>query len=117
MGDMEENFGTTTSTRAVYDFALDMKVATPGMILSYARFLEERKYFEDSFKVFERGLKAFPWPHVNDVWLMYLRQFVSRYGGTKLERARDLFEQAVEKVPAKFARRLHLLYAKLEEEH
>ncbi|CAE7379573.1 fand [Symbiodinium sp. CCMP2456] len=35
----------------------------------------------------------------------------------ELERARDLFEQAVEKVPSKFARRLHMLYAKLEEEH
>merc|ERR1719401_2043417 len=34
-----------------------------------------------------------------------------------LERARDLFEQAVEKAPAKFAKRLHMLYARLEEEH
>jgi len=38
-------------------------------------------------------------------------------GGSKLERARDLFEQAVEKCPAKYAKELYLMYTKLEEEH
>mmetsp|Transcript_67839 Transcript_67839/g.220868 ORF Transcript_67839/g.220868 Transcript_67839/m.220868 type:complete len:982 (+) Transcript_67839:210-3155(+) len=115
--DVEESLGTTASTRASYDAALEMKVATPSLILSYAKFLEERQYFEDAFKVYERGIRVFNWPHVNDIWLTYLSRFVARYGGRKLERARDLFEQAIEKVPAKCARRLHMLYAKLEEEH
>jgi pre-mRNA-splicing factor SYF1 len=115
--DLEESLGTTESTRATYDAAIELKVSTPSLILSYARFLEDRKYFEDAFKVYERGIKVFNWPHVNDIWLTYLNRFVGRYGGRKLERARDLFEQAVEKVPAKYARRLHMLYAKLEEEH
>lgn len=115
--DLEESLGTTASTRAAYDATLEFKVATPALILSYARFLEDRKYFEDAFKIYERGIKVFAWPHVGDIWLTYLSKFVERYGGRKLERARDLFEQAVEKVPPKFARRLHMLYAKLEEEH
>mmetsp|Transcript_59329 Transcript_59329/g.138202 ORF Transcript_59329/g.138202 Transcript_59329/m.138202 type:complete len:886 (+) Transcript_59329:105-2762(+) len=115
--DIEESLGTTVSTRAAYDATLELKVATPSLILNYAKFLEERKYFEDAFKVYERGIKAFGWPHVNDIWLAYLSGFVKRYGGRKLERARDLFEQAIEKVPPKFARRLHMLYARLEEEH
>jgi len=115
--DLEESLGTTQSTRAAYDACLDMKVATPSLILSYAKFLEERKYFEDAFKVYERGIRVFKWPHVNDIWLTYLTRFVTRYGGRKLERARDLFEQAVENATPKFARRLHMLYAKLEEEH
>jgi len=115
--DLEESLGTTASTRAVYDTTVELKVTTPSLILSYARFLEERKYFEDAFKVYERGIKVFNWPHVNDIWLTYLARFVNRYGGRKLERARDLFEQAVEKAPAKFSRRLHMLYARLEEEH
>jgi len=115
--DLEESLGTSESTRATYDTAIDLKVATPTLILSYARFLEDRKYFEDAFKVYERGIKAFGWPHVNDVWLTYLNRFVARYGGRKLERARDLFEQALEKVPPKHARRLHMMYAKLEEDH
>lgn len=99
--DLEESLGTTASTRAAYDATLELKVASPALILSYARFLEDRKYFEDAFKIYERGIKVFSWPHVGDIWLTYLSKFVERYGGRKLERARDLFEQAVEKVPSK----------------
>jgi len=115
--DLEESLGSLESTRAAYDAAIDVKVATPSLILAYARLLEDRKYFEEAFKVYERGIKAFSWPHLNDIWLTYLSRFVERYGGRKLERARDLFEQAIEKVPPKFARRLYMLYAKLEEDH
>eukprot|EP00965_Chrysotila_dentata_P112863 3729115-Pleurochrysis_carterae.AAC.2 len=32
--------------------------------------------------------------YLAQIWLPYLTKFVARYGGTKLERARDLFEQA-----------------------
>jgi pre-mRNA-splicing factor SYF1 len=38
-------------------------------------------------------------------------------GGSKLERARDLFEQALEKCPPKSCKPIFLLYAQLEEEH
>merc|ERR1719440_1704952 len=40
--DLEESLGTTESTRATYDAAIDLKVATPTLILSYAHFLEDR---------------------------------------------------------------------------
>jgi len=30
---------------------------------------------------------------VKELWVAYLSKFVERYGGSKLERARDLFEQ------------------------
>ena len=46
---------------------------------------------------------------------MYLTKFVSRYRSTKLERARELFQQATAQVPPKYAKNLFLLYAKLEE--
>lgn len=59
---------------------------------------QEHKYFEDAFKVYERGVKIFKYPHVKDIWVTYLSKFVKRYGKTKLERARELFEHAVEKV-------------------
>ena len=35
----------------------------------------------------------FRWPHVREIWAAYLTKFVARYGGMKIERARDLFEQ------------------------
>ena len=62
--------------------------------------LQENKYFEESFQVYERGIALFKWPHVKDIWQAYLSQFVDRYKGTKLERARDLFKQALDKVCA-----------------
>lgn len=40
-----------------------------------------------------------------------------RYGGSKLERARDLFETALQDVPADKAKVLYLEYAALEEQH
>ncbi len=59
---------------------------------------QENKYWEDSFRVYEKGVAAFKYPHVKDIWQAYLAQFVQRYGGTKLERARDLFRQALNEV-------------------
>ena len=59
---------------------------------------QENKHWEDSFQVYERGVHIFKYPHVKDIWTAYLTKFVGRYGGKKLERARDLFEQALEKV-------------------
>ena len=51
------------------------------------------------------------------IWLVYLDKFVRRFQGSKLERARDLFEQALDGCPKADASPLFLLYAKLEEEH
>lgn len=44
------------------------------------------------------SLQAFKFPNVLPIWLEYLKKFVARYGDKKVERARDLFEQAIEKV-------------------
>lgn len=115
--DLEESLGTLESTRAVYERVLDLRIATPQIILNYAFFLEEQKYFEDAFKVYERGVKIFKYPHVKDIWVTYLSKFVKRYGRTKLERARELFEHAVEKTPADAVKPLYLQYAKLEEDY
>ncbi|KAI3995305.1 hypothetical protein MKX01_032107 [Papaver californicum] len=115
--DLEEGLGTLESTRAVYERILDLKIATPQIIINYASLLEEHRYFEDAFKVYERGVKIFKYPHVKDIWVTYLSKFVKRYGKSKLERARELFEHAVEMAPADNAKLLYLQYAKLEEEH
>ncbi len=39
------------STRAAYDRVIELKVATPQMILNYASFLEEHNHFELAFSV------------------------------------------------------------------
>jgi pre-mRNA-splicing factor SYF1 len=49
--DLEESLGTVESTKNVYDKILELKIANAQIIVNYAAFLEENKYFEDSFKV------------------------------------------------------------------
>ncbi|KAM3749612.1 hypothetical protein ACB098_05G199500 [Castanea mollissima] len=115
--DLEESLGTLESTRTVYERILDLRIATPQIILNYAFLLEEHKYFEDAFKVYERGVKIFKYPHVKDIWVTYLSKFVKRYGKAKLERARELFEHAVDMAPADAVKPLYLQYAKLEEDY
>lgn len=83
-----------------------------------------------------------PYPIAFEIWNAYLSKFIKRYvrshsllthvdwgsrltrhccpnhqGGEKLERARDLFEQALESCPPKFCKPIYLLYGKLEEDH
>lgn len=60
--------------------------------------VQDQKYFEDAFKVYERGVKIFKYPHVKDIWVTYLTKFVKRYGNSRLERCRELYEHAVEMV-------------------
>mmetsp|Transcript_16854 Transcript_16854/g.32896 ORF Transcript_16854/g.32896 Transcript_16854/m.32896 type:complete len:838 (+) Transcript_16854:31-2544(+) len=115
--DIEETLGTRETTKAVYEKMLDLKVATPIIVLNYAKYLEELKYFEDSFRVYEKGVALFSYPHVAPIWLAYLRQFITRYQGQKIERTRDLFEQAVADAPAKEGENLYLLYSKFEEDY
>jgi pre-mRNA-splicing factor SYF1 len=82
-------------------------------------------HFEEALKLMNRSTTPLP-RNVNfsspddvvyDMWNTYLTKFVTRYGGSKLERARDLFEQCLDGCPDKYAKTFFLLYAKLEEEH
>ncbi|KAF9483825.1 spliceosome complex protein [Pholiota conissans] len=115
--DLEESIGTVESTKAAYDKILELRIANAQIIVNYAAFLEENDYFEDSFKVYERGVELFTFPVSFEIWNIYLSKFTKRYGGTKLERARDLFEQALEKCSPKSCKPLFLMYAQLEEDY
>lgn len=115
--DIEESYGTFETTKAVYERMYELKIATPLTVLNYASYLEEHHRFEESFRAYERGLDMFPFPHALDIWVTYLSKFLKRYQATKLERARDLFEQAVENAPPESARLLYLMYAEFEEQH
>lgn len=109
--DLVESVSTIDETRAVYDRMFELKIATPQTVVNYANMLDENKYYEDSFKVFERGLDLFSYPVAFELWNLYLTKFMARYEGTKIERARDLFEQALRDCPPKFAKSIFLLYA------
>jgi pre-mRNA-splicing factor SYF1 len=115
--DLEESVGNMTSAKAVYDQMLSLKIANPQTILNYATFLEEQHYFEESFKVYQRGIDTFGYPIAFEIWNVYLPKFAARYGATKLERTRDLFEQALVQCPPKNAFALYVMYGKMEEQY
>jgi len=117
LADLHENFGSVESTKAVYEQIISLKVVTPQLLLNYAAYLEEHHFFEEAFRAYEKGISLFTYPHVEPIWLTYLRKFTGRFAGTKLERTRDLFEQAITAAPEEFVRKLYLLYAKYEEAH
>ena len=113
--DLEESLGDLTSAKKAYDAMIALRVATPQIVLNYAHLLKEHNYFEDCFQIYERGVNAFKFPYSRDIWLAYLATFVDRFKGTKLERARDLYEQVLTEAPAKEAKQFYLAYATLEE--
>ncbi|KAF9049334.1 TPR-like protein [Hymenopellis radicata] len=115
--DLEESIGSVETAKTVYDKILELRIANAQIIVNYAAFLEENDYFEESFKVYERGVELFTFPISFEIWNIYLSKFIKRFGGSKLERARDLFEQALEKCPAKSCKPLFLMYAQMEEDH
>ncbi len=112
--DLVESVSTLEETKKVYERIFEIRIATPQTVVNFANLLEENKYFEESFKVYERGLDLFNYPVAFELWNLYLTKAVDRKIG--IERLRDLFEQAVEGCPSKFAKILYLMYGSLEEE-
>mmetsp|Transcript_3722 Transcript_3722/g.5678 ORF Transcript_3722/g.5678 Transcript_3722/m.5678 type:complete len:897 (+) Transcript_3722:65-2755(+) len=129
--DLEESLGGSLSvTRAAYDRALELKVASPQMIINYAHLLIEKNYFEDGFRVYERGIALLEPAFVTHLWLNYARDLVTRFSNTKKERIRDFFERCLTKIEAapferkapghvqpEHAALLFLEYASFEEKH
>jgi len=63
----------------VYDKILELRIANAQIMVNYASFLEENKYFEECFKVYERGVELFTFPVSFELWNIYLSKFVKRY--------------------------------------
>ena len=112
--DLVESVSSLEETRKIYERIFELRIATPQTVVNYANLLEENKYFEESFKIYERGLDLFSYPVAFELWNLYLTKAVDRKIG--IERLRDLFEQAVEGCPPKFAKALFLMYGSLEED-
>lgn len=112
--DLVESVSSLEETQRVYERIFELRIATPQTVVNYANLLEENQYFEESFKIYERGLDLFSYPVAFELWNLYLTKAVDRKIG--IERLRDLFEQAVELCPPRFAKVLYLMYGSLEEE-
>lgn len=122
--DLEQNFGTIATCRATFDLMVELKVVTPQIALNFAMYLEDSRYFEASFSVFEKCVSLFKWPQLYYLYLPYLTKFVNRYKGRKLERAREIFDQCIHSgheyktgdIPAQYVKYLYFIYAHMEEE-
>ncbi|KAK4985383.1 pre-mRNA-splicing factor syf1 [Elasticomyces elasticus] len=112
--DLVESVSSLEETRRIYDRIFELRIATPQTVVNYASLLEENSYFEDSFKIYERGLDLFTYPVAFELWNLYLTKAVDRKLG--MERLRDLFEQATDGCPPTFAKNIYLMYGALEEE-
>ena len=71
--------GAVQATRSIYQHILELRIATPQVVLNYASMLEEKRFFEDAFTVYERGVAMFKWPFVYELWNAYLVKFIKRY--------------------------------------
>src|SRR5260370_13412415 len=81
--DLEESIGAVETTKSVYDKIIELRIANAQVsldgwdvlvsnfvqiIVNYALFLEDNKYFEESFKVYERGVELFNFPVSFEIW-------------------------------------------------
>lgn len=112
--DLVESTSSIKEVKPLYDRVFELKIGTMLTFVNYAQLLEENNYFEEAFKVYERGIDLFSYPTVFELWNIYLQKAIDRKLG--IERLRDLFEQALESCPPDLSRQLYILYAKLEED-
>ncbi|KAG7859851.1 hypothetical protein KL919_002556 [Ogataea angusta] len=105
------------ATRKAYDRMIDVKVATAQSILDYAGYLEDKKLYEESFRVYERGVLLFRYPVVYEIWIVYLDKILHYQHQLSIgvERIRDLFEDALENCPPELSKPIFELYAQFEE--
>ncbi|OMJ12408.1 Pre-mRNA-splicing factor syf1 [Smittium culicis] len=115
--DLMESSDNVPKTKSAYDQIIQLRIATPQIIINYSDFLKDHGYFEEVFRVYEKGISLFGYPVAFELWNSYLTTFIDRYKSSKLERTRDLFEQALNGCPKELSKPLFLLYGKFEEEH
>jgi pre-mRNA-splicing factor SYF1 len=98
-----------------YDKMVMSRIATPITILNYTAMLQQQNKFEESFRIFEKAVKLFPWPNCYEIWLTYLTTMIQVFGGSKLERLRYLFKTCLKDCPSDKSELFFLLYADYEE--
>jgi pre-mRNA-splicing factor SYF1 len=68
---------------------------------------------------YERGIELFAFPHAGAklLWKAYINTFLKRYKGTKVERARNIFQRCLENCPAEECAEFYMLNGEFEEEY
>ncbi|SOV17005.1 pre-mRNA-splicing factor SYF1, putative [Plasmodium sp. gorilla clade G2] len=118
--DMEINYGTVETTLNMFDFLYHSKCITVKIVLTLSTYLYEKKYFNESFKVYEKALSVFHYPYVYPIYVNYINKYIQRYKDKNISYVRDLFKQAIYGndnktfIPKEFAKQIFLMYANFE---
>ncbi|KAI0559674.1 Pre-mRNA-splicing factor SYF1 [Gracilaria domingensis] len=125
--DLTHSFAPEREAIQLQNRMLELRIASPQTILSGCAYLESKRLFEQAFRLYDMGCSSVPWPDALQIWVVYLSTFVKRSKSRKLERARDLFEEALRSAPTtKKAghifphpqlRVLYLMWADMEEKY
>lgn len=117
----QDNSKTIDKITKAYEQMITLKIVTPRILLNYALFLQEQKYWEKSFSVYELSLRLFSDDKVRfEIWNTYLTRIISYRNNTKsipVERIRDLFDQCFSQgLPANLNKPICILYSQFEED-
>lgn len=125
--DLTQSISSPDEVVRIHHQMFELRIASPQTILSGTEYLESKRLFEQAFRLYDKATSAIPWPAALEVWVVYLTKFVKRFGSRKLERARDLFEEAIRAAPTTKKgghhfphpelRLLYIMYADMEENH
>ncbi|ENH75275.1 Pre-mRNA-splicing factor SYF1 [Fusarium oxysporum f. sp. cubense race 1] len=124
--DLVESVSTLDETKKVYERIFELRIATPQTVVNYANLLEEHKYYEESFKIYERGLDLFSYPVAfelcratravadedqADMFNFYITKSASNFGLTS---TRPIYERAIAALPDAEAKDMCLKFADME---
>lgn len=124
--DLTQSISTSGEVIKVHHQLSDLRIASAQTVLSGASYLESQNLFEQAFRLYDKGASAISWPEALQIWVVYLTKFVNRFGSRKLERARDLFEEAIVSASTRKGgheyahpqlRLLYIMYSQMEEKH
>lgn len=114
--DIEQSTGSIENCRSAYEKVYDSRVITVSMVLNFTAYLQRLSYFEESFQFYEKANKLFNFPEAKVLWLSYIKQFMHRYGQSKVERLRNMFEEVIAICPTDSVVEFYILYSKAEEQ-
>ncbi|GAW83734.1 pre-mRNA-splicing factor SYF1 [Plasmodium gonderi] len=118
--DMELNYGTIETSINLFDLLYHSKNITVKMVLSFANYLYEHKYYNECFKTYEKAISIFQYPYLYPIYVHYIRKYVDRYKDKNIAYVRELFKQAIYGIdnrtylPKEFAKFIFLMYAQFE---
>ena len=119
--DLEASIGTIDTVSAIYEQMISLQLMSSKNILNYAELMIKNSNYEEAFRIYEIGLELIS-NKTNDlyiypIWIIYLKQFLTYYQNTKVERIRYLFQQAINQISKVRQWKIFLLWAKYEEQY